>query len=140
MAERKKPTARVTLRVDLGSGADARIGPGKIALLEAIRDHSSISAAGRQFGMSYRTAWLLVDAMNRLFKTPVVTTATGGKAGGGASLTPLGENLIAAYRELEHVTLTAGAKALQDMEKMVANGRLADWPIGRWPERRKKEE
>jgi molybdate transport system regulatory protein len=121
MAERKKSTARVTLRVDLGTGPDSRIGPGKIALLEAIRDHNSISAAGRQFGMSYRTAWLLVDAMNRLFKSPVVTTATGGKAGGGASLTALGKELIEAYRELENATLTAGGKALQSMERLVGN-------------------
>lgn len=121
MAERKKSTARITLRVDLGTGPDSRIGPGKIALLEAIRDHSSISAAGRQFGMSYRTAWLLVDAMNRLFKSPVVTTATGGKAGGGAALTALGEELIEAYRELESATLTAGGKALQTMERLVGN-------------------
>lgn len=119
MAERKKITARLTLRVDLGTGPDSRIGPGKIALLEAIREHSSISAAGRQFGMSYRTAWLLVDAMNRLFKSPVVTTATGGKAGGGASLTALGEELIAAYRELENASITAGGKALQTMERLV---------------------
>jgi molybdate transport system regulatory protein len=121
MTERKKTAARITLRVDLGAGSDSRIGPGKIALLEAIREHSSISGAGRQFGMSYRTAWLLVDAMNRLFKSPVVTTATGGRDGGGAALTALGEELIEAYRELESATLTAGGKALQSMERMIGN-------------------
>lgn len=117
--ERRKNGARVTLRVDLGTGSEHRIGPGKIALLEAIREHSSISAAGREFGMSYRRAWLLVDAMNRLFKSPVVTTATGGKSGGGASLTPLGEELVATYRQLEQATLTNGARWLQALERMV---------------------
>ena len=119
MAERKKTGARVTLRVDLGTGADSRIGPGKIALLEAIREHHSISAAGRQFGMSYRTAWLLVDAMNRLFKSPVVKTATGGKAGGGAELTQIGEELIENYRELESIALSAGNKSLHSMERLM---------------------
>jgi molybdate transport system regulatory protein len=110
MAERKKSGTRVTLRVDLGASA----------LLEAIREHHSISAAGRQFGMSYRTAWLLVDAMNRLFKAPVVTTSTGGKDGGGALLTPVGEELIEAYRELEGIAVTAGSKSLQSLERLLA--------------------
>ena len=59
--------ARLTLRLDFGPGR--AIGHGKIRLLEAVRDHGSISAAGRSMGMSYRRAWLLVDALNRLFET-----------------------------------------------------------------------
>jgi len=54
--------ARLTLRVDLGE--DRAIGPGKIRLLEAIRDTGSITKAGIALGMSYRRAWLLVDDMN----------------------------------------------------------------------------
>src|SRR6516162_9403017 len=80
--------ARLTLRLDFGPGR--AIGHGKIWLLEAVRDHGSISAAGRSMGMSYRRAWLLVDALNRLFETPVVETKHGGSAGGGAELTPFG--------------------------------------------------
>jgi molybdate transport system regulatory protein len=73
------------------------IGPGKADLLQAIRDTGSISAAGKQLGMSYRRAWLLVDAMNRCFKTPLVETATGGQAGGGARLTANGEKVLERY-------------------------------------------
>jgi molybdate transport system regulatory protein len=54
---------RLTLRV--GFGPDRALGPGKIVLLETIRDTGSISQAGRSLGMSYRRAWLLVDDMNR---------------------------------------------------------------------------
>jgi molybdate transport system regulatory protein len=57
--------------------------------------------------------------MNRLFKAPVVTTATGGKSGGGAELTVLGEELIKTYRDLESATLSAGGKALQAMERLI---------------------
>ena len=91
--------ARLTLRLDFGPGR--AIGHGKIRLLEAVRDHGSISAAGRSMGMSYRRAWLLVDALNRLFETPVVETKHGGSAGGGAELTPFGHQVVQQYRTIE---------------------------------------
>jgi molybdate transport system regulatory protein len=87
------------LRLDFGPGR--AIGHGKVRLLEAVRDHGSISAAGRSMGMSYRRAWLLVDALNRLFETPVVETKHGGSAGGGAELTPFGHHVIELYRAIE---------------------------------------
>ena len=54
---------RLSIRIDLGTGD--RIGPGKIALLEAIRTTGSISAAARSLKMSYRRAWLLVEELNQ---------------------------------------------------------------------------
>lgn len=89
---------RLTVRVDFG--ADRAIGPGKIRLLEAIRDTGSISQAGRQLGMSYRRAWLLVDDMNRCFRDAVVTAQPGGKEGGGAALTAFGQDLVRSYRAI----------------------------------------
>ena len=59
---------RLTLRID----SDRAVGPGKIKLLELIDSLGSIAAAGRQMGMSYRRAWLLVDSVNRCFRQPVV--------------------------------------------------------------------
>lgn len=91
--------AQLSIRIDLGP--QGRIGPGKIALLEAIQATGSIAAGGRRLGMSYRRAWNLVEAMNHLFRQPVVTTQTGGTKGGGASLTDFGTTLIEAYRGLE---------------------------------------
>jgi molybdate transport system regulatory protein len=91
--------ARLKLRLDFeGGGA---VGPGKITLLEAIRATGSIAAAARQMDMSYRRAWLLVDDMNRLFREPVVVAATGGRKGGGATLSPFGESLVADYRAIQ---------------------------------------
>lgn len=52
------------------------IGPGKIALLEAIRAEGSIAAAARHLGMSYRRAWLLVESINNGLSEPAVTAAT----------------------------------------------------------------
>jgi molybdate transport system regulatory protein len=106
--------ARLTLRVDLGP--DQAIGPGKIRLLEAVRDTGSISEAGRSLDMSYRRAWLLVDDMNRCFREPVVTTQLGGKRGGGAALTRFGETLVAQYRGMEREAHAATAKRLRQLE------------------------
>ena len=77
---------RLSIRIDLENGD--RIGPGKVALLEAIRATGSISAAARALGMSYRRAWLLVEEVNNALREPAVAAATGGRSGGGAVVTP----------------------------------------------------
>ena len=74
---------RVSLRLDLASGG--RVGPGKIALLEAIGQAGSISGAARLLGMSYPRAWNLVEAMDVELGIAVVTRAPGGQRGGGAA-------------------------------------------------------
>jgi molybdate transport system regulatory protein len=103
-------TPVLSLRIDLPQGG--RIGPGKIALLEAIAREGSISAAGRALRMSYRRAWELVDALNRLLGTPVVQAAAGGARGGGASLTAAGRSLVEDYRAIERAAATAAADRL----------------------------
>lgn len=92
-------TPRISIRLDLASGA--RIGPGKVAVLEEIARSGSISAAGRVLKMSYRRAWELVEDLNRHLGTPVVATAAGGARGGGARLTVAGAALVAEYRAIE---------------------------------------
>jgi molybdate transport system regulatory protein len=98
--------AKLSLRIDLSP--DGALGPGKIRLLELIDETGSISAAGRAMDMSYRRAWLLLDELNHLFAEPVASTVLGGKAGGGASLTPLGKRIVRHYRDMvieAHVAL-----------------------------------
>ena len=99
----------LSLRIDLPQG---RIGPGKIALLEAVGREGSISAAGRALGMSYKRAWDLVDAMNKLLGVAVVQASTGGHRGGGAALTEAGSNLVADYRTIEAAAQRAAAPRL----------------------------
>nr|WP_267956747.1 winged helix-turn-helix domain-containing protein [Halomonas sp. MCCC 1A17488] len=94
-------------------GRAIAIGPGKVQLLEAIAATGSISAAARQMGMSYRRAWLLVDTMNQCFKEPLVNTATGGKGGGGASLTPFGEDVLARYLRMQRIASEAVAEEME---------------------------
>ena len=116
-------TARLTLRVDLGG--DRAIGPGKIRLLEAIRDTGSITKAGIALGMSYRRAWLLVDDMNNCFREPVIAAQVGGSHGGGAVLTAFGRRLIDQYRAIEAEAHSAAASRLEELEAACKGARQA---------------
>jgi len=89
------------IKIQIHCGGEIAMGPGKADLLEAIRQHGSISAAGRAMTMSYRRAWLLVDAMNRCWDGPLVHAAPGRASGSGARLTQLGEDVLAHYRALQ---------------------------------------
>src|SRR5260221_4317833 len=82
-------------------GAVIGIGRGRADLLAAIARTGSISAAAREMGMSYRRAWLLVEAINTAFRRPLVETLTGGRSGGGARVTELGEEVPRRYPALE---------------------------------------
>lgn len=96
-------------------GAVVAIGPGKADLLEAIGRTGSISAAGREMGMSYRRAWMLVEALNTSFAKPLVSTVTGGQRGGGAQLTDFGAQVLQRYRAME---AKAAASIEQDLDQL----------------------
>ncbi len=98
------------------------MGPGKADLLRAIHETGSISAAARQMEMSYRRAWLLVDTMNQAFKSPVVVTLTGGKAGGGAAVTQFGKEVLQRYRAMEEKAGASVAKELRSFTDMMNGG------------------
>jgi molybdate transport system regulatory protein len=57
--------------------------------------------------MSYKHAWLLVDSMNGCFKSALVEAVKGGKAGGGASLTSLGQEVLECYRRMQALATDA---------------------------------
>ncbi len=99
----------LSLRIDRPQG---RIGPGKIDLLEAIDREGSISAAGRALGMSYKRAWDLVGALNRLLGQAAVEASPGGPGGGGARLTEAGRSLVADYRAIERAAQRAAEPRL----------------------------
>jgi molybdate transport system regulatory protein len=110
--------ARLTIRIDLAK--EGAIGPGKIRLLELVGETGSISAAGRAMEVSYRRAWLLIDALNHLFKTPLVATKLGGKSGCGAALTPFGRDVVRHYRALEDEAEQAVRPHLRALEAALA--------------------
>ena len=116
----------LALRLRLVLGPDVAVGPGKADLLERIAETGSIAAAGRHMGMSYRRAWLLVDAMNRCFAMPLVETTKGGEKGGRAVLTPTGEDVLRRFRRIEAKALAATRADREALEKL-----LEHHPTGR---------
>jgi len=114
----KPPDFRIRLHIHVG--AEHSLGPGKAALLVAIRETGSISAAARTLGMAYRHAWELVDDLNACFTPVVVETTAGGRAGGGARLTPFGAELLQQFRGMEAAASAAIAPALGRLAPRVA--------------------
>lgn len=113
-----KPGVRFHIR-DGGDETGLWIGPGKVALLEAIELTGSITVSARKLGMSYRRAWLLIDATNRCLVRPAVKATAGGRRGGGTSLTKTGSELVRRYRALEHETERAVAHQLARLLRTV---------------------
>jgi molybdate transport system ATP-binding protein len=112
---------RLSIRIDFDD--EGRLGPGKVALLEEIARAGSISAAGRAMNMSYKRAWELVADINDSFAEPLVSAQTGGRSGGGASLTPRGEELVRHYRAIERKALSATASHLRALQAISRNRR-----------------
>ena len=115
--QKSKPLPSLSVRIDLDP--EGRIGPGKIALLENIDKHGSISAAGRAMDMSYKRAWDLVDEINRICRQAAVERQTGGKNGGGAVLTAFGVSLVSRYRKIERDATSAARKELQALRREI---------------------
>ena len=90
----------------------------RIRLLHAIEEHGSISKAAKAVPMSYKSAWEAVDAMNSLSPEPIVHRETGGKDGGGTTITVYGESLLKNYAVLkaEHTRFLERLSELTDIE------------------------
>ncbi|WP_310739997.1 winged helix-turn-helix domain-containing protein [Ideonella dechloratans] len=99
-------------------GNEISLGPGKIDLLRWVGQTKSISAAGRELGIPYKRAWLLINTLNAGFGQPVVLTTKGGRGGGGAQLTPLGQALIERYQALEDRIVATSAAELEALKAL----------------------
>ncbi len=110
---------RPSFRFRIYSGDTPAIGPGKIALLEAIIEHGSIRAAAKSIGMSYNRAWLLIEEMNKSFKSPVIEAIAGGSKGGGSHVTEVGHVLIQEYRAIESDALKATTKRINAVKALL---------------------
>ncbi|MDQ0324198.1 molybdate transport system regulatory protein [Rhodopseudomonas julia] len=87
--------------VSLRSSESPAVGRDRIRLLEAVAREGSITAGAKAAGLTYKAAWDALDAMANLFGQPLLEKRTGGRAGGGATLTPTGIKVIDAYHKLE---------------------------------------
>jgi molybdate transport system regulatory protein len=88
-------------RIWLDGSEGTFLGHGRVALMEHIKEHGSITKAAKAMGMSYRHAWRLIDSMNNQSPKPFVVTSAGGKGGGGASVTEHGERAINLFHKFD---------------------------------------
>ncbi len=106
------------VKLQIFCGDEIAMGPGKADLLDAIIRAGSISGGARAMGMSYRRAWLLVDAMNRCWQEPLVETVSGGSADHGAHVTTLGLKVLSQFRALQVKLVAASAQTSeQELEQ-----------------------
>jgi molybdate transport system regulatory protein len=114
------PEVGVRPRIRVLRGRDIALGPGKVALLEAIESHQCLADAARALGMSYMRAWKLLQTMNVSFREPLVVTHRGGKLHGSAALTPAGARALELYRRMERDSLDAIAGSWDELRGMLA--------------------
>jgi molybdate transport system regulatory protein len=108
--------ASVLPRLRVMCGRDAALGPGRVQLLELVGETGSLRAAATRMGMAYMTAWKHVKTLNRRFRSPLVVSQRGGKAGGGAVLSPTGQRVVALYHRMEeqsHAAIQQGFREFQ---------------------------
>jgi molybdate transport system regulatory protein len=117
-------SASLTLR----RGVAARVGLDRVALVEAVAELGSISAAAGKLGMSYRGAWEAVQSLNNLFDGPLIEASPGGRAGGAAVVTPKGHAVVTAFRRVQAEIDAAMAK----LEGSLAGAPARDlfWSLG----------
>jgi molybdate transport system regulatory protein len=102
------------------------VGRERVAMLEAVAAQGSITAAAKALGLSYKTVWDGIDAINNLLPRPALIAQTGGRGGGGATLTEEGRKLILSFHRLEE-KLSQIAATLNDDSDIPAD--LLFWTV-----------
>jgi molybdate transport system regulatory protein len=113
----KTPELKTRLRITCGR--EIALGPGKIELLALLVETESLSEAARRMNMSYMRAWLLVKAMEKCFRDPVVMATRGGKSGGGMKVTESGRRVLALYQEMDAAALESIAAPWRRLQKLL---------------------
>jgi molybdate transport system regulatory protein len=116
-----RPAPVLQPRLRFPDSGPAAFGPGKAELLRQIVVSGSIRTAAKELGMSYNRAWQLVTTMNALFREPLVSRVRGGGKGGGASLTPLGEEVLERYTRMEEACRKATRADWQALSRLLAD-------------------
>jgi len=113
----------IKLRFWIEHRGEALLGSGRGTLLEAVAETGSISAAARELGLSYATAWHRIDSMNRAAGRPLVSRRTGGRGGGGTLLTPMGEAALEAFRLMKRRVEEFRERTAQEIEQVLGRRR-----------------
>ena len=112
-----KPSLRPRWRITRGN--KIAFGPGKADLLDLISQTGSIGEAASRMDMSYMRAWSLIREMNKGFRQPLVASARGGRAHGGAELTGIGRRVLELYRRMEEASQKAVQPDWRALQKLL---------------------
>ena len=64
---------KIKSRIWIEVGNNVLLGEGRVRLLKAIEKTGSLSKAAKSLKMSYKKAWILVDAVNQIRKKTCYT-------------------------------------------------------------------
>jgi molybdate transport system regulatory protein len=109
MSDEKIGDEKIEAVLSLRGGGRSPVGRDRIQLLEAVAQCGSITKAAQAVGLSYKGAWDALNAINNLLPRPAVVSQTGGRHGGGATVTEDGRALIAAFHLIEERLARAAA-------------------------------
>ena len=96
MEEKLHPALTVRLYTDKKC-----FGPGVAMLLTRVQKLHSLRSAAKDMNMAYSKAWTILHTAEEELSLKLVRSATGGRNGGGAELTPEGESLLEAFTAYE---------------------------------------
>lgn len=102
----------------------------QVELLQAIADTGSITAAAKQAGVSYKTAWDRLERINNLSQSPVIERNAGGSQGGGSALTDYGRKMLNGFKQLQEQhklfieNLNQQLSSLDDVSNFMKNALL----------------
>ena len=90
---------RPVLSVRIFGGETKCFGPGVAELLRRVEEHHSLRAAANSMCMAYSKAWTVIKNAENALGYRLLVSSTGGKNGGGATLSPEAKKLLTAYEE-----------------------------------------
>lgn len=90
---------KVKFKVWFEENGGVAFAEGRRMLLDAVDQLGSLNAAAKELGMSYRAAWGKIKATEKVLGIKLLEVATGGKGGGGATLTTEAKELISKYKK-----------------------------------------
>jgi len=88
-------------------------GPGVAMLLERVERLHSLRSAAIDMDMAYSKAWTILRNAERTLGVKLISSTTGGRHGGGAVLTPEGEQMLAAYTAFSQEVRECGEALFQ---------------------------
>lgn len=96
-----KNSFKVHSRIWISTEDGNYLGEGRVFLLKGIQEYKSISKAAKSMEMSYKKAWDMVNTMNTISNSPLVTRTIGGAGGGGSKVTEAGMKAIELFNEIK---------------------------------------